>query len=180
MSVPRLAEKKASIGYTYEDSTVAELENSLEKRGEEEDSEEDSNTDEDEVIPDIGNGPPLSGCFAPVGQTCRALPHREARGALSCPRSAHRCGSGRGRAEPGAGGRPEQAGDHVRHGGGGLCQVRLAAGENPGNSVEPHQGLPFSLGAESFADVPVSRTGAPKTSPPSTGSLSRCWQVGFY
>lgn len=52
--VPRLAEKKASIGYTYEDSTVAELENSLEKRGDEEDSEEDSNTDEDEVIPDIG------------------------------------------------------------------------------------------------------------------------------
>lgn len=53
-SAPRLAEKKASIGYTYEDSTVAELENSLEKRGDEEDSEEDSNTDEDEVIPDIG------------------------------------------------------------------------------------------------------------------------------
>lgn len=33
---------------------MAELENSLEKRGDEEDSEEDSNTDEDEVIPDIG------------------------------------------------------------------------------------------------------------------------------
>lgn len=66
MSVPRLAEKKASIGYTYEDSTVAELENSLEKRGDEEDSEEDSNTDEDEVIPDIGNSPPLLGCFTPV------------------------------------------------------------------------------------------------------------------
>uniref|UniRef100_A0A8C5THC3 CLK4 associating serine/arginine rich protein n=1 Tax=Malurus cyaneus samueli TaxID=2593467 RepID=A0A8C5THC3_9PASS len=50
----KLAEKKASIGYTYEDSTVEELENSLEKRpGDEEDSEEDSNTDEDEVIPDI-------------------------------------------------------------------------------------------------------------------------------
>ncbi|KFQ73084.1 CLK4-associating serine/arginine rich protein [Phaethon lepturus] len=49
----KLAEKKASIGYTYEDSTVAELENSMEKRGDEEDSEEDSNTDEDEVIPDI-------------------------------------------------------------------------------------------------------------------------------
>ncbi|NXN94784.1 CLASR protein, partial [Rhinopomastus cyanomelas] len=49
----KLAEKKASIGYTYEDSTVAELENSLEKRGEEDDSEEDSNSDEDEVIPDI-------------------------------------------------------------------------------------------------------------------------------
>ncbi|XP_069738614.1 CLK4-associating serine/arginine rich protein isoform X2 [Phaenicophaeus curvirostris] len=49
----KLAEKKASIGYTYEDSTVAELENSLEKHGEEEDSEEESNTDEDEVIPDI-------------------------------------------------------------------------------------------------------------------------------
>lgn len=50
----RLAEKKASIGYTYEDSTVAELENPPEKRAEEEDSEEDSNTDEDEAIPDIG------------------------------------------------------------------------------------------------------------------------------
>lgn len=75
VSVPRLAEKKASIGYTYEDSTVAELENSLEKRGEEEDSEEDSNTDEDEVIPDIGNGRlPSPGGFAPVRQPCRALP----------------------------------------------------------------------------------------------------------
>ncbi|KAL7981000.1 hypothetical protein Chor_005234 [Crotalus horridus] len=49
----KLAEKKASIGYTYEDSTVAELENPSEKRAEEEDSEEDSNTDEDEVMPDI-------------------------------------------------------------------------------------------------------------------------------
>lgn len=104
VSVPRLAEKKASIGYTYEDSTVAELENSLEKRGEEEDSEEDSNTDEDEVIPDIGNGPPLLGCFAPVWQMCLAAGWGGAPGALSCPRSAHRCGSGCGRAEPGAGG----------------------------------------------------------------------------
>ena len=51
---PRLAEKKASIGYTYEDSTVAELENAGEKRGDDEESEEESNTDEDEVIPDIG------------------------------------------------------------------------------------------------------------------------------
>uniref|UniRef100_A0A8D0DMJ6 CLK4 associating serine/arginine rich protein n=1 Tax=Salvator merianae TaxID=96440 RepID=A0A8D0DMJ6_SALMN len=49
----KLSEKKASIGYTYEDSTVAELENPSEKRAEEEDSEEESNTDEDEVIPDI-------------------------------------------------------------------------------------------------------------------------------
>ncbi|KAM8986036.1 CLK4-associating serine/arginine rich protein isoform 2-T3 [Guaruba guarouba] len=50
----KLAEKKASIGYTYEDSTVAELENSAERHREEEDSEEEnSNTDEDEVIPDI-------------------------------------------------------------------------------------------------------------------------------
>lgn len=57
----RLAEKKASIGYTYEDSTVAELENSAEKSREEEDSEEEnSNTDEDEVIPDIGTEPPRS------------------------------------------------------------------------------------------------------------------------
>ncbi|XP_061300090.1 LOW QUALITY PROTEIN: CLK4-associating serine/arginine rich protein-like [Pezoporus flaviventris] len=50
----KLAEKKASIGYTYEDSTVAELENSAEKGpGEEDSEEENSNTDEDEVIPDI-------------------------------------------------------------------------------------------------------------------------------
>ncbi|XP_015282745.1 PREDICTED: CLK4-associating serine/arginine rich protein isoform X4 [Gekko japonicus] len=49
----KLAEKKASIGYTYEDSTVAELENPPEKRTDDDDSEEDSNTDEDEVIPDI-------------------------------------------------------------------------------------------------------------------------------
>ncbi|XP_030073798.1 CLK4-associating serine/arginine rich protein [Microcaecilia unicolor] len=48
----KLAEKKASIGYTYEDSTVTETEKSSDK-GEEEDSEEDSNSDEDEVIPDI-------------------------------------------------------------------------------------------------------------------------------
>lgn len=86
VSVPRLAEKKASIGYTYEDSTVAELENSLEKRGEEEDSEEDSNTDEDEVIPDIGNGPPSPGCLTLLWQAGRALPCRAVPGgALSCP-----------------------------------------------------------------------------------------------
>lgn len=50
----KLAEKKASIGYTYEDSTVAEVEKAAEKP-EEEDSpaEEESNSDEDEVIPDI-------------------------------------------------------------------------------------------------------------------------------
>lgn len=33
---PRLAEKKASIGYTYEDSTVAEVEKVAEKPEEEE------------------------------------------------------------------------------------------------------------------------------------------------
>ncbi|PKU26830.1 hypothetical protein llap_22866 [Limosa lapponica baueri] len=68
----KLAEKKASIGYTYEDSTVAELENSLEKRGEEEDSEEDSNTDEDEVIPDIGNGAVSPPAWADVPWPLRA------------------------------------------------------------------------------------------------------------
>uniref|UniRef100_G3VPH4 CLK4 associating serine/arginine rich protein n=1 Tax=Sarcophilus harrisii TaxID=9305 RepID=G3VPH4_SARHA len=50
----KLAEKKASIGYTYEDSTVAEVEKALEKPEEEESpGEEESNSDEDEVIPDI-------------------------------------------------------------------------------------------------------------------------------
>lgn len=53
-SFPRLAEKKASIGYTYEDSTVAEVEKVAEKPEEEESpAEEESNSDEDEVIPDI-------------------------------------------------------------------------------------------------------------------------------
>ncbi|KAM3911852.1 CLK4-associating serine/arginine rich protein isoform 1-T2 [Leptodactylus fuscus] len=46
----RLAEKKASIGYTYEDSTVADLGVSDK---EEEDSDDESKSDEDEVIPDI-------------------------------------------------------------------------------------------------------------------------------
>ncbi|XP_004710621.1 CLK4-associating serine/arginine rich protein [Echinops telfairi] len=51
----KLAEKKASIGYTYEDSTVAEVEKVTEKPAEEESpaEEEESNSDEDEVIPDI-------------------------------------------------------------------------------------------------------------------------------
>lgn len=50
----KLAEKKASIGYTYEDSTVAEVEKVAEKPEEEESpAEEESNSDEDEVIPDI-------------------------------------------------------------------------------------------------------------------------------
>lgn len=58
---PRLAEKKASIGYTYEDSTVAEVEKVAEKPEEEESpAEEESNSDEDEVIPDIGGVPSLS------------------------------------------------------------------------------------------------------------------------
>ncbi|XP_071981674.1 CLK4-associating serine/arginine rich protein isoform X2 [Engystomops pustulosus] len=46
----RLAEKKASIGYTYEDSTVADLGDSDK---EEDDSDDESKSDEDEVIPDI-------------------------------------------------------------------------------------------------------------------------------
>ncbi|XP_063287784.1 CLK4-associating serine/arginine rich protein isoform X1 [Pelobates fuscus] len=48
----KLSEKKASIGYTYEDSTVADLGDSPEK-GEDEDSDDESKSDEDEVIPDI-------------------------------------------------------------------------------------------------------------------------------
>ncbi|XP_040298118.1 CLK4-associating serine/arginine rich protein isoform X2 [Bufo bufo] len=46
----KLAEKKASIGYTYDDSTVADL-GSSDK--EDEDSDDESKSDEDEVIPDI-------------------------------------------------------------------------------------------------------------------------------
>uniref|UniRef100_A0A803K7F7 CLK4-associating serine/arginine rich protein n=1 Tax=Xenopus tropicalis TaxID=8364 RepID=A0A803K7F7_XENTR len=48
----KLSEKKASIGYTYEDSTVEDLGDSPEK-GEGEDSDDESKSDEDEVIPDI-------------------------------------------------------------------------------------------------------------------------------
>uniref|UniRef100_A0A8C5Q160 CLK4 associating serine/arginine rich protein n=1 Tax=Leptobrachium leishanense TaxID=445787 RepID=A0A8C5Q160_9ANUR len=48
----KLSEKKASIGYTYEDSTVADLGGSSDK-GEDEDSDDESKSDEDEIIPDI-------------------------------------------------------------------------------------------------------------------------------
>lgn len=55
LPLPGWQEKKASIGYTYEDSTVAEVEKVTEKPEEEESpAEEESNSDEDEVIPDIG------------------------------------------------------------------------------------------------------------------------------
>lgn len=49
----RLAEKKAQIGYTYEDSTVTETDAVDKDKGDEEDS-ENSESEEDEVIPDIG------------------------------------------------------------------------------------------------------------------------------
>lgn len=48
----RLSEKKAQIGYTYEDSTVTEPDEQMEK--ENEDDSENSESEEDEVIPDIG------------------------------------------------------------------------------------------------------------------------------
>lgn len=47
----RLAEKKATIGYTYEDSTVAEPDPQSDK---DEDNSENSESEEDEGIPDIG------------------------------------------------------------------------------------------------------------------------------
>ncbi|XP_028652110.1 CLK4-associating serine/arginine rich protein isoform X1 [Erpetoichthys calabaricus] len=46
----KLAEKKVSIGYTYEDSTVADVESASEKG---EDSDSESSESEDELIPDI-------------------------------------------------------------------------------------------------------------------------------
>lgn len=47
----RLAEKKATIGYTYEDSTVTEPDPPSDK---DEDNSENSESEEDEGIPDIG------------------------------------------------------------------------------------------------------------------------------
>lgn len=47
----RLAEKKATIGYTYEDSTVTEPEPQSDK---DEEGSENSESEEDEGIPDIG------------------------------------------------------------------------------------------------------------------------------
>lgn len=47
----RLAEKKATIGYTYEDSTVTEPEPHSDK---DEENSENSESEEDEGIPDIG------------------------------------------------------------------------------------------------------------------------------
>lgn len=71
----RLAEKKASIGYTYEDSTVAEVEKVTEKPEEEESpAEEESNSDEDEVIPDIGGVPSLPSPSTVPGQRFRVSP----------------------------------------------------------------------------------------------------------
>lgn len=75
---PRLAEKKASIGYTYEDSTVAEVEKVAEKPEEEESpAEEESNSDEDEVIPDIGGVPSLPSPPTPqsLGIVLCLVPH---------------------------------------------------------------------------------------------------------
>lgn len=51
LSLCRLAEKKATIGYTYEDSTVMEPDLQSDK---EEDDSENSESEEDEGIPDIG------------------------------------------------------------------------------------------------------------------------------
>lgn len=48
----RLSEKKAQIGYTYEDSTVTETDARSDKV--DEDNSENSESEEDEVIPDIG------------------------------------------------------------------------------------------------------------------------------
>lgn len=47
----RLAEKRAAIGYTYEDGIVAEPEPQSDK---DEDNSENSESEEDEGIPDIG------------------------------------------------------------------------------------------------------------------------------
>ncbi|XP_018417031.1 PREDICTED: CLK4-associating serine/arginine rich protein isoform X3 [Nanorana parkeri] len=49
----KLAEKKATIGYTYDDSTIAELGDSPEKLDDEDSDDDESKSDEDEVIPDI-------------------------------------------------------------------------------------------------------------------------------
>lgn len=73
--ITRLAEKKASIGYTYEDSTVTEPD-PLSDKGEEEDS-ENSESEGDEGIPDIGEQP-WSFSFPYSGSTHLAsflLPH---------------------------------------------------------------------------------------------------------
>lgn len=48
----RLAKEKATIGYTYEDSTVTKP-GEEEEKGEEEDS-DNSESEDDEGIPDIG------------------------------------------------------------------------------------------------------------------------------
>ena len=75
LPLARLAEKKASIGYTYEDSTVAEVEKVTEKPEEEESpAEEESNSDEDEVIPDIGGVPSLPSPSTVPGQHFRVSP----------------------------------------------------------------------------------------------------------
>lgn len=57
----RLAEKRAAIGYTYEDGLVAEPEPQSDK---EEDNSENSESEEDEGIPDIGERVPVGAVTA--------------------------------------------------------------------------------------------------------------------
>lgn len=56
--LPRLADKRAAIGYTYEDGIVPEPEPQSDK---DEDNSENSESEEDEGIPDIGKDGFLSG-----------------------------------------------------------------------------------------------------------------------
>lgn len=66
----RLAEKRAAIGYTYEDGIVPEPEPQSDK---DEDNSENSESEEDEGIPDIGENVLLSGRCRPRSTTgpCR-------------------------------------------------------------------------------------------------------------
>lgn len=114
--IARLAEKKATIGYTYEDSTVTEPD-PLSDKGEEEDS-ENSESEGDEGIPDIGRN--VCHVFKARPKCLSALYSWVC---LSVVCDCVRRWSGRRRAQSGAGDGAEQNGHTLWNGRRGLCQV---------------------------------------------------------
>lgn len=75
----RLAEKRAAIGYTYEDGIVPEPEPQSDK---DEDNSENSESEEDEGIPDIGEQTPFCLDVVDLG---RAPFHFNASAFICCP-----------------------------------------------------------------------------------------------
>lgn len=116
----RLAEKRAAIGYTYEDGIVAEPDAQSDK---DEDNSENSESEEDEGIPDIGE---LTCLLHPLIMADHGpFLWRDVNISVLLSDFLHRCGGGCGWAEPGAGLRCKQNGNLVWNGWRRFCEVKL-------------------------------------------------------